>query len=245
MKPFPVNFRRLSWMIWISFIAIWTFIELMPESNRLTRSAGITIFAFVLLGFIALCWRKQVIRYPMLVITGLAILFIILPGRPHDSASLRAAYVRGLHRYEGVTYVWGGESFKGVDCSGLIRRGLIDACFLEGLQTMNPRLVRMAFYIWWHDSSAKSLGTEYLQATRHLFKSKSINSTDLTKLLPGDLAVTSDGVHVLAYLGGNGWTQADPGEAKVIRNVVPSKNGWFSSSVNLTRWRVLEPESKN
>ena len=58
-------------------------------------------------------------------------------------------------------------------------------------------------------------------------------------LIPGDLAVTEDGVHVLAYLGGSEWIEADPQLNGVVRLSAPSENPWFGVEVRVVRWRVL------
>jgi hypothetical protein len=60
-----------------------------------------------------------------------------------------------------------------------------------------------------------------------LRKSKSINALDHEKIMPGDLAVTQNGVHVLAYLGERSWIEADPACKKVIIENVPSGNTGF------------------
>jgi hypothetical protein len=76
--------------------------------------------------------------------------------------------------------------------------------------------------------------------TAQLFKSPSIDELDHAKLLPGDLAVTRDGVHVMAYLGDQRWIEADPAEGRVITVQAPAKdNLWFRMPVTIVRWTVL------
>ena len=63
------------------------------------------------------------------------------------------------------------------------------------------------------------------------------------QLLPGDLAVTRDGVHVLAYLGESRWIQADPQAGRVL--VLSGKdlqNPWLRVPVRIMRWRVLDSD---
>jgi hypothetical protein len=63
---------------------------------------------------------------------------------------------------------------------------------------------------------------------------------DYSGLLPGDLAVTASGVHILAYLGGDMWIQAEPGIGAVaILNGRHDVNGWFQQPVTTHRWSVL------
>ncbi len=71
-----------------------------------------------------------------------------------------------------------------------------------------------------------------------------LSRLQLDQLAPGDIAVTPDGVHVLAYLGDGEWMEADPGLGKVIRARVPADdNPWFKAPVQVLRWRELEDAS--
>jgi hypothetical protein len=173
-------------------------------------------------------------------VTASIVLFLLAPGRAVDTAGLSRAYVQSLQKYEGVEYVWGGETARGIDCSGLIRRGLIDANWQQGWRTLNPALVRQSINMWWHDCSAKALKEEYRGWTQTLFTSNSLNTLDATRLQAGDIAVTSNGVHTLAYLGNNTWIEADPKAWKVLRLRTPTDNAWFNLPVHLLRWTQLD-----
>ena len=82
--------------------------------------------------------------------------------------------------------------------------------------------------------------------TTVLFRNDSIEGADVSRLRPGDLAVTADGVHVMAYLGSGTWIEADPDAHKVIEVVLPTDNQWFKSPVVFVRWKWLgAPESPN
>jgi hypothetical protein len=121
-----------------------------------------------------------------------------------------------------------------------MRRGLIDAAFLHGIRTFDGGLVRYSIWLWWHDCSARDLGQGH-GLTRPLFNTPSINALDDSRILPGDLAVTDNGVHVMAYLGGSRWIEADPGVGKVIVVSAPSPdNGWFRTPMKIVRWNVLK-----
>lgn len=129
----PLLTRRLLWLLWVaalvSFFGVW----LVPVSNRITRFGGMALLLVCWFGLLSLTWRHHRIRIGLLVITGLAAGFLIMPAPTRlASQTLRQDYLVGLRRYTGVTYYWGGESFKGIDCSGLIRRGLIDSAFCRG-----------------------------------------------------------------------------------------------------------------
>jgi hypothetical protein len=197
-----------------------------------------------LLGVWAGCFlfgrRKKLFCAALLLLTFLIAGFLICPGKDYDRKQLCDAYLHALRSYEGTRYVWGGEDMLGIDCSGLVRAGLIKATFKEGFLTLNPRLTRFALSLWWHDASAKALGQEYRQQTKRLFMTSNINELDQNKALPGDIAVTTSGIHVLAYLGDSKWIEADPNLGKVVIVQVPAKaNPWFQEPVNVLRWSEL------
>jgi cell wall-associated NlpC family hydrolase len=159
-----------------------------------------------------------------------------LPGHAVDPELLAADYSRALRCFRGVRYVWGGESFLGIDCSGLVRKGLIWGRLMHGLRTVNGRPVRNAIDLWWHDCSALALRDGYRGWTAELFRHKNIEDADHSLLKPGDLAVTDDGVHIMAYLGNHRWIEADPDAKKVIEVVLPTDNHWFKVPVVFIRW---------
>ncbi len=152
-------------------------------------------------GLLGFCWRWKALRLAVLTLTLLVIVGLNLPGRHPDKQALRERYIHALRSYEGIRYVWGGENRLGIDCSGLVRVGLINANFREGLETLNPGLMRAGLSLWWQDCSARALGEENRQFARHLFEAPAINRLDQTQLQPGDFAVTDDGAHVMVCLG--------------------------------------------
>jgi cell wall-associated NlpC family hydrolase len=189
---------------------------------------------------ILLLRRKRWAAVVLLALGLAAITFACLPGRSIDSTRLRETYVRSLTQYMGSPYVWGGESRFGMDCSGLVRRGLIDANVRLAAVTLNPAYLRAALRLWWHDCSALALRDGYRGFTAPVLTAESIDAIPDASILPGDIAVTSNGVHVLAYLGQSEWIEADPGVMEVIRVKTPSENVWFHVPIHVLRWTEME-----
>jgi hypothetical protein len=233
---------------WVVALIIFAACALYPVGTKATRLIGLASFAFLWLGLAVFFWKYRWLRWIVPAVTVAVGIFLVLPGRPASQESLREKYVGCLKRYEGVLYVWGGENAVGIDCSGLIRRGLMDALFLEGMKTFNPGLVRESIALWWFDTTARVLGeatgptTAVTELPKLSPEPPSINLLDHSKIQPGDLAVTTSGIHVLAYLGDQIWIEADPGVGRVVTAKAPSRdNPWLSAPVNIVRWKLLQP----
>jgi hypothetical protein len=136
--------------------------------------------------------------------------------------------------------VWGGENRIGIDCSGIVRCGWTDANLRYGIRTANPEPVRQAIRIWWQDCSAKELGEGYRDRTHLLIAPTTLNSVEYGLLHPGDVAVTTSGVHTLAYLGDRQWIEADPNAMGIVTLQAPNSNIWCSVPMKILRWRALE-----
>ena len=213
---------------------------LHPVASTLTRAAWLAGWAVLWGGLLALTWRRRLVRVGLLLLPGGIAAPFFLPARPVAPQALRAELVERLQALEGVCYVWGGESARGIDCSGLPRKALRDALFSEGLRTGNGGALRQAASLWWRDTSAMALGEGHRGLTVPLNVSGKIVSLDTSLLLPGDLAVTSSGAHVLVYFGDGRWIQADPGsDLVVLLHGTRDRNEWFGVEVALHRWAVL------
>jgi hypothetical protein len=187
---------------------------------------------------------KLWVRAVCIVFAALAlasVVFLMLPGDSDDPSALRQQYVRCLLSYKGTLYVWGGGNHLGIDCSGLVERGLIDADLEQGIATLNPKLARLGLSLWWHNRSARALGAGYRGDTFLLRETPSLDEADYKAIEPGDLAVMSDGIHVLAYVGTDTWIEADPKPMRVILAHVPrGTDYYFNSPVRIMRWRELD-----
>ena len=232
-----IPIRRLWYSLWIvtAFCLLFPMRFTLLKVGLLVGSVGLWAMSLYLYG--RFCWARVVCG---LVAVAVCVI-LLLPARTVDQDGLRRAYVRSLLSYEGTYYVWGGGNRLGIDCSGLVQRGLIDAQLWQGLKTQNGALVRGGIDLWWHNRSARALGEGYRNETRLLREVTSLNGSDDDGLLPGDIAVLSDGVHVLAYVGDKTWIEADPAPMHVVLARAPgNRDIYFNSPVRLMRWRVLE-----
>ena len=232
--------RRQIYLLWCLALFSLVVLLIQPISYAIMRLAIVLLIAAIWLGILYLWWRRLAVKITAAIISIFLLLFVISPNRSVNTEALRSEYIHQLHTYTGTPYVWGGENRMGIDCSGLVREGLIQANLQQGITTLNPTLVRQGLAMWWFDLSALALRDGERGWTKRLFKAESINKIDLTKLLPGDLAATVDGQHMLAYIGQNQWIEADPGYHKVMVVKVPDlANIWFGVPVYTLRWQQL------
>lgn len=234
--------RKLVLTLWLLLWPCWMLAHLYPIRDSYTRLALVILPFLLWAGVLGLFWKQRAIRFVGGALLLLIAAITLLPGHAVDSQKMRSRYTAALRDYADTPYIWGGETRRGIDCSGLLRRALMDANLREGLQTFNPRPLRQAFSLWWHDCSAKAMRDEYRGWTTRLFTAPQLNDLDDSRLQPGDIAVTTGGQHCLAYLGEQTWIEADPSALvgdKVIQVKVPSKNAWFSTSMHILCWRQL------
>lgn len=233
--------RRLLWILIAGALAGVVASVLNPVNSTLLRLGFLASAGGLWLGLLAVSWKCRPARLALLLVAvGLAVPFA-LPGRAIDAAALRSDYLRRMAAFEGTRYHWGGEGPRGIDCSGLPRRALRDALFSQGLRRANGRACREFARQWWFDTSAQALGEGYRGNTRPLGLTGTIRTMDYAPLSPGDLAVTDNGLHVLAYAGGGKWIQADPGIGAVATlDGRTADNAWFDMPVTVHRWRLLD-----
>ena len=154
--------------IYLSLFAVVLGIALLPIRNGPLRMALIGGIFALWAGALFLFWDRLTVRILCLALAVGAGCLVLLPLRAIDANSLRTEYVRSMESYHGTNYLWGGETHLGIDCSGLIREGLIDAEAKEGIRTQNVVLLRKAASLWWNDASAKAMSEEYQGRTHKL-----------------------------------------------------------------------------
>ena len=71
-----------------------------------------------------------------------------------------------------------------------------------------------------------------------MFENQAINTIENKNLSPWDIAITSDGIHVLNYMWDNKWIEADPNYKKVIIETIPTKNIWFWVHIVVLKWNL-------
>ncbi|MEZ5326335.1 MAG: NlpC/P60 family protein [Verrucomicrobiales bacterium] len=199
-------------------------------------------------GALAVAAAIAALRHRPRVLAAFAALVLLLctgvattRNRKVDTAAMRTQITLELRDHLGVAYTWGGENWRGIDCSGLPRNALRGAAIKQAITHLNGRLAIVAVDQWWHDSSAAALGEGYRSNTSFLFEADSIIAADDSTLQPGDFAITANGVHAVCYLGDHHWIHASPDAGKVIEVDARNTNdGWFKVPVKMMRWRVLE-----
>jgi len=195
----------------------------------------------IIVGSILLIWHFQILRWTLLGFYLLVAVFLSLPGRLHENRSaLRDSYQEALNSYSGCRYVWSGTGYFGIDCSGFVQKGLEDGLMRRGLATLNPGLIREGIWIYCHRTTAKVLGEGDVGRTNLITTCPTLNDLNYSLVMPGDLAVTNSGDHVIAYLGNKTWIAADPGEGKVTKFFIPEqKNAYFFTPMKIVRWKIL------
>ena len=241
------NWKKIGLILWLILFALMLAVHWYPIRFGTIRFALVAGVLLLWLGALWLSWNRKTVRGVLLACSLGVFIFALAPSRPTNPQALRQEYVQALQKYENTPYIWGGESKRGIDCSGLMRCALVDANIKKALTTFNPSSLRTGFSIWWHDSSARAMKEEYQDKTRFLFTSPSINQINYSAIEPGDIAVTSNGVHALAYIGDQTWIEADPSAVQgdtVIKVKTPTRNAWFTRPVHVMRWRQFEENSK-
>jgi len=232
--------RRLIQVYTLGAFAGIFVIQFNPVNSKILNLALLGCIGGVWIGSTILVWKRKHLRVAALILPLLGTIPFILPGGEIDVEELRQDYVRRMSEFEGTKFYWGGEGFRGIDCSGLPRRALGDALLAYGIRHLDGRAFRGYVEQRWFDANAKALGAGYRGYTTPIGTTGKIREMGYEALVPGDLAVTTNGVHILAYVGDDQWIQADPGIGAVATlDGHADDNAWFRMPVTTHRWQVL------
>jgi hypothetical protein len=239
---FRFSLKRFSFREWIALVIFFFVLWYSPYVDFPIRVATVAVGALVLAGALVLVWRSRALRLALILFYVAAFVFLAWPATvPKDRSGLRASYCNALNSYLGCRYVWGGVGYFGIDCSGFVQKGLEDDLVTNGLLNVNPAFLRESAWMFWRRTTAKVLGEGDAGRTFVIIEGRTLNDLDYTLLMPGDLAVTMSGDHVLAYLGEKTWIAADPTEHKVTRFTIPERtNFYFSTPMRIVRWKILD-----
>jgi hypothetical protein len=229
---------RWAFRFWLAlfpaFLVLWYFPYIDFPIRVLTWAVGFLILAG------SLIFARR-FRWMLLAIYVLVVIFVLWPShRSIDRQALRSDFCDALKSYRGCRYVWGGEGYFGIDCSGFVRKAMEDAMAERGMASLNPGLLRASVCLYWHDTNAKVIGNGYAGRTTMVTTCPALNGLDYSLLQPGDMAVTVGGDHVMAYLGNKTWIAADPGVGHVATFTIPERtNAYFSTPMRIVRWTIL------
>lgn len=230
---------RLRLIFFLACLGLLALVIIIPYRTSLIRAGMLILCCLAWAGLVALASRRRVLRIGLIVATALSALLLVTndSGNP-DSEALRRRFVERLTDYDGVRYVYGGENHRGVDCSGLVRAAMVRALVDRGVASLDSRMLRSAFALWWQDTNAIQLGKGANGFTLPIRDGSPLPMRAAQDLRPGDLAVTTSGSHVLAYLGNQRWIEADPDAARV-QIVDLNTSRIADQEVLLVTWRWL------
>ncbi|NLI59002.1 MAG: C40 family peptidase [Clostridium sp.] len=238
MKKIPKNFHIIAFtLLIIATIALF----MNPINRTATNLLMITSLIALWIYILFLTYKNKIIKITLILLPIILLAFLSLNGPLIDKEFVRDEYVNSLKKYNGTKYLWGGETSLGIDCSGLVRRGLIDTYIRLGILNMSPQYIRKGIYLWFNDLSAEALGNEYRNYTTLILSNQTLNNTDYEKIKKGDIMVTTNGIHTMVYIGNQEWIQADPAKQRVFISKAPDENNpWYKASSNILRWSDLE-----
>lgn len=207
-----------------------------PVDNTIARLWLLGGGAGLVLGALILIWPRQRLRWASLFSCVLLGFLTLVPvGPPVQPQHLRAHFVERLVKHEGKPFVWGAENGRAVDCSGLVRLAMREALGTELRATGNPRLLHLWVKSWCLDRAARDFLAPWHGLTTPVAEASTTPGLDARSLLPGDVAVTAYGYHIMAYLGDQRWIQADPERGRVVVDTSPAAENWYKFPVHALR----------
>lgn len=235
------SLRKLFIVIWFLLWVVLFILISQPVSQGIIRVSIVGVSVLIWGTTLILIWEYTIWRNVFFLLNAVLLLLLKFDGNSVSPDVIRKEYVKELIKYEGADYLWGGESEKGIDCSGLVRRGKMDADLKMGVTKFSPKLIKKAIQLWFFDCSAEALKDGYMDLTKPVLIASNLNEMDYSRLREGDIMVTANGVHTMVYIGDSTWIAADPGVKKVIRMKAPDQESvWFKMEARIVRWSELE-----
>jgi hypothetical protein len=242
-----ISFVKLSARLFV-LMAVGLYIALrvsiVTTPVRLLALATLLMGAFTLVTILVGALKSHPrAKSPVALFLLIVICWFAIGTRPVSPDILRQEYVRQLGSFEGTRYQWGGETRNGIDCSGLPRVALSKAMVSLGVRTGNLTLLGPQLWtFWFRDVGARDIKAGAHGFARRLGGARQVAGCDTSDLKPGDMAITSGGVHVIVYYGGDRWIDAGPDYGEVVLNPAPAsaKRDWFHIGVTFCRWRMLD-----
>ena len=141
-KKYHLTTQRIATGVWTAILTAVLVAVVNPVSTGIVRLFIAVAVPLLWVSAIFLLRRRKAVAIGS-ALSGLIVIgFAVLPGRPTDPTQLRRAYMDELRHYEGSPFVLGGENRRGIDCSGLVRRALINAHVWLAFATLNPKAIR-------------------------------------------------------------------------------------------------------
>ncbi len=236
---------------WIFFFAcllglIGTLIN--PINNETYRAlTHITSFAFIVSSVLVM---REMAGKAVVIVLWIGLIFFINSQefRAPDPNEFTKTFVDQVTSYDGVHYRFGGESFLGMDSSGLVRRSLIITYVKLAIFEGKWALLKRAYAVW-NSKVALSILTLYENPyTKVIGTFQNINLIVKTRLKAGDLAIGPTGSQVAVYIGGNNWVTSDSSVAKVVIERAPSDRlSVFREEIKLVRFKdsIVVPKSES
>ncbi len=120
--------RSNAFRVWLAAFPAAIMLWYFPYVDLPIRVATWGAIFVALTGAVFFAWRNHLLRWLLLLVYGAVALFLIWPShREVDRTALRADYCAALRSYLGTRYGWGGQGRLGIDCSGLVQKGMMDA----------------------------------------------------------------------------------------------------------------------
>ena len=232
--------RKIIKRTWRILAALVMIMIIFPVGLNFIRVGIISGLIILWISGLLIFWRNKFILSFFIATAVILGLVVFIPGTEGNIDGIRTAYVRTLLDYEGVGYGTGGENTIEIDSSGLVREGYIHANIGVGIKTLNPKLIRRAFFIWWNDCSVNALEKEYKQMTKLVKRFDSIGLLNYKMLNSGDLIIPEAGVKASVYIGNQMWIEADILKGRVLKKSTELKaKEWGNHPIKLLRWSNL------